>query len=251
MKKILVVFLSVFISILFSVHQGFSITAEDILVNVDNNRSVSTNFELTIYMEDYRKGVLSETTTFKGFVKGEDKSMVAYTEPSNMKGRKILMIKDDMWIFIPDTKKPVRLTSSQRLLGQASNGDVLKVRFSYDYSAVLAAEETITDINSGSRSCYKLDLTAQRSGAAYHNLSLWVEKDTYYPVKAVFFALSGRKMKTAFYSGVREMEGKKIITRTTIYDEVIKDNYTTIENKNERTVDVEDRYFNKEYLQRM
>ncbi|MGA2141674.1 MAG: outer membrane lipoprotein-sorting protein [Brevinematales bacterium] len=197
------------------------------------------------------KGVLSDNATLTGFVKGLDKSMVAYTEPVNMKGRKILMIKDDMWIFLPDTKKPVRLTASQRLLGQASNGDVVKVRFDYDYSAVMGGEETAADINSENRSCYKLLLSAKRSGATYHSMVLWVEKETFYPVKAEFFALSGKKLKTAFYSGLKDFDGKNVITKTTIYDEIIKDNYTTIENVILKPAEVEDMYFNKEYLQRM
>ncbi len=247
MKKILI---TIILGLL-TICSGYSITAEEILQNVDENRSVGTNFEMTIYMEDYRKGVLSETTTLKGFVKGPDKSMVAYTEPVNMKGRKILMVSDDMWVFLPDTKKPVRLTASQRLLGQASNGDVVKVRFDYDYSASLSGDETITDINSGSRNCYRLNLTAKRSGATYHSLTLWVEKETCYPVRADFFALSGKKLKTAYYSGLKVMEGKNVITKTTIYDEIIKDNYTMIENIDLKKAEVDDRYFNKEYLQRL
>ena len=169
MKKITLVLV---IGLFTLCQRGFSISAQEILQNVDENRSVSTNFEMTIRMEDYRKGVLSDNATLTGFVKGLDKSMVAYTEPVNMKGRKILMIKDDMWVFLPDTKKPVRLTASQRLLGQASNGDVVKVRFDYDYSAVMGGEETVADINSENRNCYKLEMSAKRSGATYHSMSI-------------------------------------------------------------------------------
>jgi outer membrane lipoprotein-sorting protein len=230
---------------------GYSLTPGDILEKVDENRSVSTNFEMQVDLENYQKGKLSDSAVFKGFVKGLDKSMVIYTHPASMKGRKILMIKDDTWIFIPDTKKPVRLTASQRLLGQASNEDVLKIRFSYDYQAELLGEEGIADIDSNNRNCYKLDLTARRSGTAYHKMTLWVEKETFYPVKAEFFALSGKKLKTAMYSGLKEIDGRDIVTKTTIYDEVMKDDFTTIENSDLKKSDVEDRYFNKEYLQRM
>ncbi len=229
----------------------FSITAEEILQKADESRSVGTNFEMTIYMEDYRKGQLSDKAMMKGFVKGQDRSMVSYTEPANMKGRKILMINDDMWIFLPDTKKPVRLTASQRLLGQASNGDVVKVRFSYDYSAVLNGEEQVSNSEPEAVNCYRLSLQARRSGATYSHMTLWVQTGTFYPVKAEFFALSGKKLKTAFYSNPREMEGRNVITKTMIYDEIQKDNYTSIENLNLKSTDIEDRYFNKEYLQRM
>ncbi len=246
MKKIIILLSGLLIANL-----CYSLTAEEILQKADDNRSLGTNFDMLIKMEDYRKGQMSDNTTLKGFVKGQDKSMVVFTEPANMKGRKILMINDDMWIFIPNTQKPVRLTASQRLLGQASNGDVVKVQFSYDYSSVLSGEETIQDIDSQSIKCFRLNLTAKRSGATYNKLTLWVGQGTYYPVKAEFFALSGKKLKTAFYSDPKEMEGHIVITKMTIYDEIIKDNYTTMEYMDLKIADVPDKYFNKEYLQRM
>ncbi len=241
----------ILLSILLFANLSYSFTAEEIIQKVDENRSVGTNFEMIINMEDYRKGQLSDTLTLKGYVKGMDKSMVVFSAPLNMKGRKMLMINDDMWVFIPNTQKPVRLTASQRLLGQASNGDVLKIRFSYDYSSVLAGEETVNNIDSESKNCFRLELTAKRSGATYTKLTIWVEKEKLYPVKAEFFAMSGKKLKTAFYSNLKEMEGRKIITKTTIYDEIIKDNYTIIDNDDLKSTDVPDKYFNKEFLQRM
>ncbi len=229
---------------------GFGITAGEVLQNADKCRSVGLNFEFRLQMGDYKKGELSEKSFLYGYVKGYDKSMVVFKEPSSMKGRKILMIGDDMWIFIPNTKRPVRLTPSQRLFGQASNGDVAKVRFSYDYAAALNGTEMISDMTTD-RECYRLGLEAKRIGATYNKIVLWVETKTFYPVKAEYFALSGKKLKTAYYSGAREIEGKTVVTKTVIYDEVIKDNFTVMEYIEMKEMDVEDKYFNKEFLQRM
>ncbi len=246
MKKIIIILLGIF-----AAAPAFSITADEIVLKADDSRVVSPDFEMEINVQDYKNGKLSGTASFKGFVKGFLKSMVAYTGPENMKGRKILMVADDMWVFIPGTQKPVRLTASQRLIGQASNGDVVKVRFSYDYSAELAGEENIIDIDSHTRNCYRLELSSKRSGAAYSKLTLWAEKETFYPVKAEFFALSGKKLKTAFYSLIKEFEGKKVISKATIFDQIIRSNYTTVEDTGMKKAEVPDIYFNKQYLQRM
>jgi hypothetical protein len=58
-------------------------------------------------------------------------------------------------------------------------------------------------------------------------------------------------MKTAFYSDIMTIEGKNVITKTIVHDEIIKDNYTMIKTVDEKENAVEDRYFNKEYLQRL
>ncbi|MGA2141169.1 MAG: outer membrane lipoprotein-sorting protein [Brevinematales bacterium] len=231
--------------------EAFSLSADEIVSNTDKTRGVSSICELLIHMEDYSMGKLSETSDMKGYIKGSEKSMIIYTAPFNMKNRKILSINDDMWVFIPDTQKPVRVTASQRLLGQASNGDVLKIRFETDYSPVLSGEQTIPDIDGIKRNCYKLDLNAKRTGATYKKVILWVEKETYYPVKEDCFTLSGKKLKTVFYSGIKNFESRNTVTKMTIFDEVVTNNFTTIENFDEKSADIDDKYFNREYLKRM
>ena len=65
MYKALIVLVFGFISVC----RGFSLTPEEILTNADQTRSVNTNCEMTIYMEDYRKGVLSDKVLFQGYIK--------------------------------------------------------------------------------------------------------------------------------------------------------------------------------------
>jgi hypothetical protein len=99
--------LSALILGLISVCSGYSLTPEEILTNSDQNRSVSANCEMVSYLEDYRLGKLSDKQKLICYIKGSDKSMVLFLEPAGMKNRKILMIRDDMWVFLPGTKKPV------------------------------------------------------------------------------------------------------------------------------------------------
>ena len=36
------------------------------------------------------------------------------------------MLGDDMWVYLPDTSRPIRITPLERLSGDASNGDVAR-----------------------------------------------------------------------------------------------------------------------------
>ncbi|MCK9169343.1 MAG: outer membrane lipoprotein-sorting protein [Treponema sp.] len=230
--------------------RSFSQDADEILKKVDERRAVGSSFSFTLKVDDYSKGILSDSAVMNGHAKGMDKTMVQYEEPANMKGKKLLMVRDEMFIFVPKTQRPVRLTPSQRLMGQASNGDVMNVRFQSDYKPELTGDETIETQN-GRKNCLILTLTAKRRGSTYNRIVLWVEKETCFPVKADCYALSGKLLKTIEYSLIKEFEGKKIVSKATICDKVTRDTYTVIEFLDMQTDDTPDSYFNKEYLLRM
>ena len=229
---------------------AFSQSVDEILKRVDERRSVGSSFSFTLKVDDYSKDELADSAIMNGHAKGMDKTMVQYEEPANMKGKKLLMVQDEMFIFVPKTQRPVRLTSSQRLMGQASNGDVMNVRFESDYKPELTGEETV-ETETGAKSCLILNLTAKRRGTTYNKMVLWVEKDSYYPIKADCYALSGKLLKTIEYSLIKEFEGKKVVSKATLYDKVSSDNYTVIEFLDMHEEDIPDSYFNKEYLLRM
>ncbi len=53
------------------------------------------------------------------------------------------MLGDDMWIYLPDTSRPVRITPLERLSGDASNGDVARTNYAVDYSPVYLRTEKV------------------------------------------------------------------------------------------------------------
>lgn len=228
----------------------FSQEAVDVLAKVDATRAIGTSFKFHLKIEDYSKGELSQTAIMEGYIKGENKTMVQYKEPSAMRGKKILLVDDDLFIFVPKTQRPVRMTSSQRLMGQTSNGDVMNVRFQTDYSSVRKGEEKL-QIDNVMVNCLILDLSAKRKSSTYNTIRLWVDSSSFYPIKAECYALSGKKMKTVEYSLIKNFENKAIVSRAIFRDHVIQDNYTVIEFLDMTTSVIPDNYFNKEYLLRM
>ena len=45
-----------------------------------------------------------------------------------------------IWVFIPNLKRSVRVGLSQKLTGQAANGDISRMRWSGDYTPKLLKE---------------------------------------------------------------------------------------------------------------
>ena len=228
----------------------FSQSADELLSRVDARRAAGDSFRFRISITDHENNIAGEQALMSGHAKGMNKTMVEYEEPADMRGKKLLMVNDELYIFIPRTRRPVRLTASQRLLGQASNGDVMNVRFQADYDPVLTGEETV-ETATGPVHCLVLELTAKRKGTTYNRMILRVDRDGFFPVQADCYALSGKLLKTVVYSQRKELAGQMVVTKAVLYDKVKDGCYTVIEFLDMQREDISDNLFNKEYLLRM
>jgi hypothetical protein len=204
---------------------GSSPTAEEILRNIDGHRLVSDSFEMTIKVDTFINGQKEGSTVMEGRVDHGKLTSLTFVEPSNMKGRKILISDNDMKLIIPNVKNPVRITASQRLVGGISYGDVAAVSYGDAYTPKLIGEEQVAGMNSdGTKTdavqCFVLELLTNESISNYHKIILWVEKQNYLPVKGDFYALSGKKMTTVYYTSPREWRGKDIITKMFLFDQI-------------------------------
>lgn len=205
---------------------GYSLTADEIVRKMDDHRLISNNFEMTIRVESYINNHFEGLTVMKGYVNNGKMTSLIFFEPLNMKGRKIL-IKDnnDMWLIIPTVKNPIRITPSQRLMGGISYGDVVGVSYAEGYTAKLNGEESIVGMNSdGDKSdtnkCFILELSAKDMETKYNKIIIWAEEQNFLPVKADFFALSGKKMATAYYTAPKDWDEKIIITKMYLFDQI-------------------------------
>ncbi len=213
---------------------GYSITADEIIQKIDSQRLISNDFEMTIRVESYKNDRFQDSTVMKGYVKEGKMTMITYLEPASMIGRKILIHDNDIWIVVPNTKNPIRITASQRLMGGVSYGDVARVSYAEDYNAEPKGEDSIAGMNpdgskSNAKKCFFLELSAKDRGANYNKIKMWVDEDIFLPVKADFYALSGKKMTTAYYTAPKEWEGKTFITKIFLYDQIITSKHSSME----------------------
>lgn len=181
-------------------------------------------WEITLRSRDGNK----EDEPQRILVKAVDDSSVAETqEPVRFKGSKLLQVERNMWLTRPGLSKPIPISPRQRMSGQASNGDIAATNYAGDYDAQMSATETLDG-----EPCYVLDLAAKHKRATYDKIRYWLSVKRVVGVKAEFYSVSGKLLKTARfeYDNAIEHDGRRIpfISKMTIRDALI-DAETTME----------------------
>jgi len=222
---------------------GFTLpSAEEILKKVDEIRAPSKHFvcDLEIVSREDRKEI---TKKFKLFVGDETKSLVKFLYPAADKGKFLLMVDENLWFYTQGIREPIRITPQQRLLGEVSNGDVARVVYSIDYSPVSTGEMEMDN-----KRMYELQLVAKRKSATYGKIILLIEKETFNPYKAEFYAISGKCLKTAYYKNYELILGKERPTEMEIIDELRKNQSSIMKYSNFEIREFPEYYFQKTHL---
>jgi outer membrane lipoprotein-sorting protein len=128
--------------------------------------------------------------------KGQDKMVALFLDPPSEKGRSTLRLGDNLWLYIPNVGRPIRITSLQSVVGGVfNNSDLMRLDFSVEYTASAAGEEN---------NQYLLELKARGPAVAYDRLKMWVDKKNRTPVTIEAYAASGLLIKTLHYSDIRD-----------------------------------------------
>ena len=132
-------------------------------------------------------------------------SVAEVLEPQRSKGTKLLQVDHNMWLTRPGLSKPIPISPRQRMSGQASNGDIAATNYAGDYEARLVSEEKLNG-----EQCYVLDLTARHKRTTYDKIRYWISVEREVGVRAEFYSLSGKLLKTALfkYDNTIEFGGK-------------------------------------------
>ena len=169
--------------------------AEDLVRRYDEVMSPKT-FEAVMEMVAHRQDGSTRSYKFRALKSGLQKSRVWFVEPASAKGQEMLKVGDNMWVYMPNLKRALRIASRESFQGgDFNNGDILRVNYVADYSAKL--------IPSAEDSLYALELTAKSSEASYDRIKLWMRKDKRVPVKAEYYAASGKLLRSATFEGLK------------------------------------------------
>ena len=182
-------------AVLFSLSPAMAVDGNEILRQVDRNMQPET-------YEMYRKLINIEPDgTQKEFVlysvkKGANKVVALFLDPASEKGRATLRLDDNMWLYIPNVGKPLRITSLQSVVGGVfNNSDILRLDYGQEYNAVDIMDEGET---------YTLTLKAKTASVAYDNLKMIVDKKNLLPTTIECYAASGLLIKTLHYSKIKD-----------------------------------------------
>jgi outer membrane lipoprotein-sorting protein len=197
--------------------------AEAVLKRSDTYRNGWPSYSLHVKITSYESGNADEERLYEVSQKGTEKTYVEFLSPRE-KGQHLLMLGDDMWVYLPDTSRPVRITPLERLSGDASNGDVARTNYAADYTPVYLRTEKIAG-----EDCYVLSLTAKRKGATYQQIIFWVRVVDVRPVKAEFHLTSGKLIKSATFDEYVTVSGHSQLRRMTLYDEIRHNSRSVLE----------------------
>jgi len=187
--------------------------------------------------DKYRYRVLS---------KGNDDTVVLTMEPVSERGQIMLMSGRNLWVFMPSVSQPVRLSLAQRLTGEVANGDLARANFKGDYTPSYIGEETLEG-----ETAHVLDLKAVDGSVTYARVKYWIRASDNRPLKAEFYAVSGRLLKVCTYEEVKQMAGAMRPTRLVMRDALKEGNVSVLTYSEMTPRPLPDKLFTKEYLKKL
>ena len=193
MFKIILVVLSLLV-----VLPVYALDGEALLKKIDRNLNPES-------FESYRKliniepdGRKKEYTLFT-IKKGVDKVASLFLAPASEKGRSTLRLGDNMWFYIPNVGKPIRITSLQSVVGGVfNNSDILQLDYAAEYDVEKVEEK-------GGE--YLLFLKAKTKTVAYDRLKIWADKGKLLPTKIECLTEANMLIKTLYFKDHKDFGG--------------------------------------------
>ena len=229
--------------------------AQGILTDSDAVRNPPKPFAVTVTLLEYRNAKQTDANTLTVYSKadetsGQYRTLIRFVAPDRDANKLMLKNGNDLWFYDPSSQASIRLSPQQRLLGQASNGDVVTVNLAKDYKAELLAEEDTADGERVMRRAYKLGLSAVSPDVTYHRVEMWVDAASSRPIKARFFSESGHLLKTAYYRKYQPQLGRERPTEVVIIDGLDPSWVTVLRYGDYAWRDVPDAWLQRDYLPR-
>jgi len=203
----------------------------------------TSRVELTVRLYDHDQ--LDKEKGYTVYVKPGRRSLVLFRSAGEL-GQKVLMLDDNYWMLMPGTRRPIRITPMQKLLGEASTGDVTTLTWSEDYAGKLVNADYHGE--ECPAACKALELTSIRKGTSYQRIELWLDGNDV-PLYAKLYLQSGRLAKEARYT-LGKLGGQPAITAMTLFDSINTHKRTEIEYHSIEATDIPDKFYNPSYLLR-
>ena len=214
-----------------------------LLKEADAYRITGDQMRVETEIQLYKSGELDKSRRYTVFLKPGRRSLVLFRSKAE-RGQKLLMLDDKFWTIMPNSRRPIRITPSQKLLGEASSGDIATLTWSEDYTATLVGESEIDSVP-----CWHLDLQAARRGVTYTRIDLYVAKDDRRPVKAGLYVASGKLAKIAYFE-MGKLNGNHQVVTMRLQDKIQQKRVTLVRYLDMAPQATPDKLYNPAYLVR-
>lgn len=160
-------------------------------------------FEAEASMTAHREDGSSRTYKMRIQKSGTDKLRSSFLEPAAARGQEMLRNDENLWLYMPNLKRAVRVASRDSFMGgDFNNADVLRVNYVADYDATVGA--------SADPALVLLELKAKSAQASYDAIKLWIsagDPKKSQPVRAEYYAKSGKLLRSAAFLDVKDFGG--------------------------------------------
>jgi outer membrane lipoprotein-sorting protein len=200
---------------------GFSqtLSGKEILNRVEKNLNFDSGY-IEMEILDYKDNKFNRSFVVDVLFDLNSGTLMEFKSPPREKGKKILLIKDSMWMYVPGVSRPVRLSAKDNFMGTSiENKELLDYKMSDDYEFEVISNDT---------SSYVLELKANTASVPYPRVILAVDKSTFLPTRMEFYTLSGKLIKYMIFSDVKEIGGKMRPTVYEMRDVLTEGNFTKI-----------------------
>jgi hypothetical protein len=226
-----------------------------LLQSADAVRNPQGSFSTEITLNEYRQRHLIATSSLVVYSQpspdsGQYNNLIKFTQPVDDAGKLMLRNGIDLWLFDPVSSASIRISPQARLLGQASNGDVMSTVWAKDYAATFTGDATVADGDGVSHPCRALHLVAQRPDVTYQAIDLWLDQTTSAPVRAEYRTQEGRLLKTAYFRHFETVLGVTRPTETVIIDGLNPDWVTVMDSSHIVARTMPASWFQRSYLGR-
>lgn len=222
---------------------AFAQNVKQLLKEADAFRLVDSASRVETEVRTFRNGSPDKTRSYAVYVKPGRRSLVVFRSPAE-RGQKMLMLGDDFWLVLPSSQRPLRITPMQKLLGEASTGDVASLTWAEDYDGTVAGE----DVKEGVP-CLKLDIAGQRKGVSYPRIVLYLAKNDRRPLEAELYVASDKLAKVASFR-YGTVGGRRLVTVMVLGDRIQPGRQTEMHYLQRTAKALPDEYYNAAFLVR-
>lgn len=211
-------------------------TAEALVRRYDEVMGPRT-FDGLMTMVAHRQDGTTRSYKFRVLKNADGKLRTWFFEPAASKGQEMLRVGDNMWVYMPNLKRALRVASRESFQGgDFNNGDVMRVNYVADYAATLA--------DAGDPTLHLLELKAKTPEATYDLVKLWMSRKEKLPVKAEYYAESGKLLRSAVFEDVKDFRGFVRPARIVMRNELATRRYSELTMLDMKTdVEVADQRF--------
>ena len=192
--------------------------AEDLLDQAKDSK-VDITMTLVNKQGDQRERKLSAFTKREGEKKS--KTILFFNSPADVKGTSFLVWtdankEDKQWLYLPALQRVRQISTSGK--GESFMGTELTFfdmgsQDINDYNFTLLKEEKVNN-----EICYVIKAVPKKV-EFYNEITLWIRKATFIPMKAAFYDTKGQYLKQGLFLNVKSIQGINTPTHIEIYNE--------------------------------